>query len=139
DSLGSEQAIHPGEVNWMTAGKGITHSERFERPRREGGPLDGVQACVALPNEREDSDPAFRHSTADSLPVFDGDGIVGRLIAGSLAGITSPVLIDSPQFYVHWQLPAGSRVSLPAEYPERAVYVVSGEIEVAGQTVKSGA
>src|SRR5690606_757497 len=139
DSVGSEQAIHPGEVNWMTAGKGITHSERFEQLRNEGGLLDGVQAWVALPDEREERDPGFWHYAADTLPLFDGDGVSGRLIAGSLAGVTSPVLIDSPQFYVHWLMPAGSSVSLPAEYPERAVYVVSGQVEVAGQRVEPGA
>src|SRR5690606_26991079 len=123
DSLGSEQLISPGEVNWMTAGSGITHSERFERLRREGGPIDGIQAWVALPEGREEIAPGFWHYTSGELPVFDGDGVIGRLIAGRLSGVQSPVIIDSPQFYVHWQLQAGSRVSLPAEYPERAVYV----------------
>lgn len=139
DSVGSEQTIDPGEVNWMTAGKGITHSERFERLRHEGGRLDGVQAWVALPDEREERDPGFWHYAADALPLLEADGSSGRLIAGSLLGATSPVLIDSPQFYVHWQMPAGSRVSLPAEYPERAVYVASGQVEVAGQRVEPGA
>lgn len=139
DSLGSEQAIRPGEVNWMTAGSGITHSERFERLREEGGPMDGIQAWVALPDEREETDPGFWHYARDALPEFDGDGAVGRLIAGRLAGVTSPVQVDSPQFYLHWQLREGSRVSLPAEYPERAVYVVSGEVELGGQRVEPGA
>src|SRR5690606_1693110 len=138
DSLGSEQAIQPGEVNWMTAGKGITHSERFEYLRTHGGLLDGLQVWVALPQELEEKDPGFWHYGADALPTFSGDGIAGRLIAGSLSGMNSPVAIDSPQFYVHWQLPAGSRTSLPAEYPERAVYVVSGHVEVAGQRVSAG-
>lgn len=138
DSLGSEQAIHPGEVNWMTAGRGITHSERFERLRKEGGPIDGVQAWVALPTEREEMNPGFWHYASEALPVFDGNGVIGRLIAGRLAGVTSPVRIDSPQFYVHWRLRAGSRVSLPAEYPERAVYVASGEVELEGQRVEAG-
>ena len=139
DSLGSEQAIRPGEVNWMTAGSGITHSERFERLRREGGPIDGIQAWVALPDGREEMDPGFWHYASNALPVLDHDGVVGRLIAGELAGVTSPVRIDSPQFYVHWQMRALSRVSLPAEYPERAVYVASGEVEVDGQRVAAGA
>ena len=139
DSVGSEQAIHPGEVNWMTAGSGITHSERFERLRREGGPIDGIQAWVALPDEREEMEPGFWHYASEALPVFDGDGIVGRLIAGRLAGVESPVKIDSPQFYVHWQLRKGARVSLPAEYSERAVYVARGEVEVAEQRIESGA
>ena len=139
DSVGSEQGIRPGEVNWMTAGRGITHSERFERLRREGGPIDGIQAWVALPDGREEMDPGFWHYASQALPVFDGDGISGRLIAGRLAGVQSPVKTDSPQFYVHWELRAGARASLPAEYPERAVYVASGEVEVDGQRVGSGA
>jgi len=138
DSLGSEQLIRPGEINWMTAGRGITHSERFERLRTEGGLLDGIQAWVALPTEREEMDPGFWHYTSDALPALGGDGVAGRLIAGRLAGVTSPVKIDSPQFYVHWQMRAGSRVSLPDEYPERAVYVASGEVEVDGQRVEEG-
>jgi len=138
DSLGSDQVVRSSEVNWMTAGRGITHSERFERLRAEGGSIDGIQAWVALPDEREEMDPGFWHYPSEALPMFDGDGIAGRLIAGRLAGVQSPVQIDSPQFYVHWQLRAGSRVSLPAEYPERAVYVASGEVEVDGRRVEAG-
>lgn len=139
DSVGSEQAVRPGEVNWMTAGRGITHSERFERLRREGGPLDGIQAWVALPDQREEMDPEFWHYDSAALPVFDGDGVVGRLIAGRLAGLVSPVRVESPQFYVHWQLRAGARVSLPAEYPERAVYVARGAVDLEGQRIEAGA
>jgi redox-sensitive bicupin YhaK (pirin superfamily) len=138
DSLGSEQAVRPGEVNWMTAGRGITHSERFEKLRAQGGPLDGIQAWVALPDGREEMEPGFWHYASEALPVFDGDGVVGRLIAGRLAGVQSPVQVDSPQFYVHWQLRAGARVSLPAEYPERAVYVAGGEVEVDGARIEPG-
>ena len=138
DSLGSEQAVRPGEVNWMTAGRGITHSERFEKLRAQGGPLDGIQAWVALPDGREEMEPGFWHYPSEALPVFDGDGVVGRLIAGRLAGVQSPVQVDSPQFYVHWQLRAGARVSLPAEYPERAVYVAGGEVEVDGERIEPG-
>jgi redox-sensitive bicupin YhaK (pirin superfamily) len=138
DSLGSEQSIRPGEVNWMTAGRGITHSERFEKLRAQGGPLDGIQAWVALPDGREEMDPGFWHYANDDLPVFEDDGVAGRLIAGSLAGVQSPVKVDSPQFYVHWQLRAGARVSLPAEYPERAVYVASGDVEIDGERVETG-
>ena len=138
DSVGSEQPVRPGEVNWMTAGRGITHSERFERLREEGGPMDGLQAWVALPAEREETDPGFWHYPADALPEFrDGAG-TGRLIAGRLAGLESPVRVDSPQFYVHWHLPPGGRVSLPPEYPERAVYVARGEVEIEGQRVEAG-
>lgn len=138
DSVGSEQPVRPGEVNWMTAGSGITHSERFEKLRAEGGPLDGIQAWVALPDEREEMDPGFWHYGSESLPVLDDDGVTGRLIAGQLAGVKSPIKVDSPQFYAHWQLRSGARVSLPAEYSERAVYVVSGDVELAGQRVEVG-
>jgi redox-sensitive bicupin YhaK (pirin superfamily) len=138
DSVGSEQAVRPGEVNWMTAGRGITHSERFEELRAKGGHFDGIQAWVALPDEREETDPRFWHYASDALPVLEDEGASGRLIAGRLAGVQSPVRIDSPQFYVHWRLRAGARVSLPAEYSERAIYVASGEVEVDGQGVEVG-
>lgn len=138
DSLGSEQVVRAGEVNWMTAGRGITHSERFEKLRAQGGPFDGIQAWVALPDGREEMDPGFWHYGSEALPALDGDGVAGRLIAGRLAGVASPVKVDSPQFYVHWQLRAGARTSLPAEYSERAVYAASGEVEVDGQHVPAG-
>nr|WP_281421641.1 pirin-like C-terminal cupin domain-containing protein [Lysobacter antarcticus] len=83
-------------------------------------------------------DPGFWHYDSASLPVFDADGVVGRLIAGRLAGIVSPVRTESPQFYVHWRISAGARVSLPAEYPERAVYVARGAVELDGQRVDAG-
>lgn len=138
DSVGSEQAVRPGEVNWMTAGRGITHSERFEELRAKGGRFDGIQAWVALPDEREEMDPGFWHYASAALPALDDDGVVGRVIAGSLAGVHSPVRIDSPQFYVHWQLRAGARTSLPAEYSERAIYVAGGAVDVDGQHVEPG-
>ncbi|MDO5505908.1 MAG: pirin family protein [Pseudoxanthomonas suwonensis] len=138
DSLGVEQPIRPGEVNWMTAGRGITHSERFETLREHGGRMDGIQAWVALPDDKEETDPGFWHYPADALPTLDEDGASGRLIAGRLAGVDSPVQVDSPQFYVHWRLRAGARVSLPAEYAERAVYVVGGEVDIDGQRIDEG-
>lgn len=138
DSVGSEQPIRPGEVNWMTSGRGITHSERFEQGRAVGGPMDGIQAWVALPDGREEMDPGFWHYDAGQLPTFDEGGVWGRLIAGELAGVRSPAAIDSPQFYVQWQLRAGTRVSLPAQYPERAVYVADGAVEIAGQRIEPG-
>ena len=132
------RSVRPGEVNWMTAGKGITHSERFEKARLQGGLLDGIQAWVALPEESEEMEPGFWHFDEEVLPVFDSDGVSGRLIAGQLSGLQSPVRVESPQFYVHWQLQQGARVSLPAEYSERAVYVVNGRVEVAGQHLEVG-
>jgi redox-sensitive bicupin YhaK (pirin superfamily) len=138
DSLGFEQAIDAGEVNWMTAGRGITHSERFEQLRARGGMLDGIQAWVALPNESEEKAPGFWHHSSEALPLFSEDGVTGRLIAGRLAGVESPVAVDSPQFYLHWQLRAGAKTSLPADYSERAIYVVSGTVEVDGAPVTAG-
>src|SRR5215471_8435833 len=82
DSVGSEQSIRPGEINWMTAGRGITHSERFERARREGGALHGIQAWVALPQQQEESDPVFSHHGAEDLPTYEHEGLWARLLVG---------------------------------------------------------
>src|SRR5690348_5873812 len=102
DSVGSEQPIRPGEVNWMTAGRGITHSERFERARREGGRLHALQAWVALPERDEETDPAFAHHSPEDLPVFEEGGVWGRLLAGDAFGQKARVRTHSPMFYVHW-------------------------------------
>lgn len=138
DSVGSEQAIRPGEVNWMTAGRGITHSERFEKARREGDALHGIQAWVALPEEQEECAPAFAHHDSAELPAFTEDGVAGRVIAGSILGLTAPVSIQSPLFYLHLDLAPGARAIIPAEYPERAVHVTEGMIECAGQRFDAG-
>lgn len=138
DSLGFEQPIRPGEVNWMTAGKGITHSERFERVRREGGLVHGVQAWVAMPEADEESDPTFAHHGLNDLPAFDDAGVWGRLVAGETLGMKAAVRTHSPLFYLHWELAAGARTQLPAEYPERAIYIVSGAIEVDGRRFDAG-
>lgn len=138
DSVGSEQTILPGEVNWMTAGRGITHSERFERARREGGALHGIQAWVALPEADEETDPVFRHHGLDDLPTFEIDGARGRLIAGATAGLRANVRTHSPLFYLHWELAAGRRVPVPDDYPERAAYVVQGAIEAGGRRFEAG-
>lgn len=140
DSVGSVQPVRPGEVNWMTAGKGVTHSERFERARLEGGPMHGIQAWVALPEEDEECEPEFHHYGADAIPLLDGagNGARGRLVAGSAFGLTSPVRTRSPLFYIHWELPAGARVALPAGVPERAAYVATGTIEADGQPIPAG-
>jgi redox-sensitive bicupin YhaK (pirin superfamily) len=130
DSVGSEQPIRPGEVNWMTAGRGITHSERFERARREGGRMHGIQAWVALPREDEEAEPGFAHYGAGALPALEHGGLRGRLIAGEAFGVRSPVRTHSPMFYAHGELARGARAELPAEHPERALYVASGAVEV---------
>src|SRR5262245_39232795 len=130
DSVGSEQPIRPGEVNWMTAGRGITHSERFERARREGGRVHGIQAWVALPRADEETEPAFAHYGAEALPTLAHEGLRGRLIAGAAFGVRSPVRTHSPMFYVHGELERGGRATLPAEHPERALYVAAGAGEI---------
>ena len=139
DSVGSEQAIVPGEVNWMTAGRGITHSERFERARREGGRMDGIQAWVALPDGQEDCPPAFAHHGAADLPCYESGGLWARLVAGAAFGAKAAVHTHSPLFYVHWRLDApGVQAQLPAEYSERAAYIARGEVEVDGTAYGSG-
>jgi hypothetical protein len=114
----------------MTAGRGITHSERFERARREGGAMNGIQAWVALPREAEESEPGFWHHGAEALPRHEAEGLRGRLIAGEAFGERSPVRTHSPMFYAHWEIAPGARVELPAEHPERALYVAAGSVEV---------
>jgi redox-sensitive bicupin YhaK (pirin superfamily) len=138
DSVGSEQAIRPGEVNWMTAGRGITHSERFERARREGGRLHGIQAWVALPEEDEECDPAFFHHTAADLPTYESGGLWARLVAGEAFGSKAKVATRSPLFYLHWQLAPGTLAAIPDRYAERAIYVAAGSIEISGHALRAG-
>jgi redox-sensitive bicupin YhaK (pirin superfamily) len=138
DSVGSEQAIRPGEVNWMTAGRGVTHSERFERARREGGRMHGIQAWIALPRADEETEPGFTHHAAGELPREESAGLLGRLVAGEAFGARSPVKTHSPLFYAHWQLARGARGELPDEYAERALYVAQGAVEVDHQTFRTG-
>ncbi len=138
DSVGSEQPIRPGEVNWMTAGRGITHSERFEKARRDGGGMHGIQAWVALPAALEETDPSFSHHGSDALPIVRDAGLSARLIAGEAFGAKAGVRTHSPMFYLHMELAAGTRTQLPAEYPERAAYVAAGAVEVGGRRFESG-
>ncbi len=138
DSVGSEQRIHPGEVNWMTAGRGITHSERFERARAQGDHVHGIQAWVALPRDAEETEPAFSHHGASDLPTYESGGLRARLIAGAAFGAKADIPTFSPMFYAHWSLAAGVQAQLPAEYPERAAYVASGSVEVDHQRFGHG-
>ena len=138
DSVGSEVEIVPGEMNWMTAGRGITHSERFDRLRVTGGPVHGIQAWVALPEGDEETDPAFTHHGPEDLPTYQTGGLWARLIAGEAFGAKARVKTHSPMFYAHWRLSAGAKAQLPAEYPERAAYVVAGEVEVDGRRFGHG-
>lgn len=138
DSLGYHQEIRPGEVNWMIAGSGITHSERFEHARAHGAHMHGIQAWVALPEEAEEVDPAFSHHAGAELPAWDEPGLSGRLIAGELEGMRAGTPVHSPQFYAHWQMAVGARRVLSAGHAERAVYVAAGKIDVAGQALSAG-
>jgi redox-sensitive bicupin YhaK (pirin superfamily) len=130
DSVGMEQAIRPGEMNWMIAGSGITHSERFERARREGGPIHAIQSWVALPNGQEEAAPAFAHHEGNDLPVHRDGGVWLRLLAGEAFGLRASVKTHSPLFYLHVTLDRGARIALPREYEERAIFLVSGGVEV---------
>jgi redox-sensitive bicupin YhaK (pirin superfamily) len=138
DSVGSEMAIRPGEVNWMVAGRGITHSERFEKARARGDAVHGIQSWVALPTQDEETAPDFAHYGRDDLPTFESGGLSMRLIAGAAFGVKSPVKTHSPLFYLHWTLAAGTTAQLPRDYSERAAYLVAGKVEVGGQSLESG-
>ena len=138
DSTGIEQVIRPGEVNWMTAGRGITHSERFERARREGGPMHAIQSWVALPDDQEETAPHFAHHAASDLPLAEDRGVWLRLLAGESFGLRATVKTLSPLFYLHVALEAGSSIALPREHRERAAYLVSGAVSADGQPVAPG-
>jgi hypothetical protein len=136
DSLGSKQSITPGAINWMTAGRGIAHSERIARDG-ELHPLHGLQLWVALPAAQEESAPTFDHHPAATLPELTERGATIRVLVGKAYGATSPVRTMSPMFYADLGLEAGARVSLPADYSERAIYVVEGAALVSGQRLES--
>lgn len=136
DSVGSAQAITPGAINWMTAGRGIVHSERSpEAVRAKGGPVHGLQLWVALPDAVEEGDPTFAHHGAGELPELDDTGVRARVLAGTAFGVASPVAVASPLFYVDAMLPAGTRIEVPREHEERAVYVVDGEVGCGAATI----
>lgn len=138
DSVGSAQAILPGEVNWMVAGRGVSHSERFERARAQGDHLHGIQAWVALPREHEEIEPSFAHHAMGELPRFEDAGARWRLIAGEAWGERAPVAVHSPLFYLHGELEAGSHFRLPDTMAERAIYVVQGELECGARRIPAG-
>lgn len=139
DSLGVEQIIRPGEVNWMTAGSGIAHSERFEEPDAlAGGQLEMLQTWVALPEKDEESIPSFDNYKPEQLPIFTEKGIWMRLIAGDAYGLNNEVKVHSPLFYIHVVLDAGAKFGLPKEHSERAIYIAKGSIEVNGTSYSAG-
>jgi len=139
DSLGSEQPIRPGAVNWMTAGAGIVHSERTASDKRASGPsLHGLQFWVALPQHLETGPADFVHHAAADIPEFAQDAAVLRLIAGRAYDAASPAIGASPLFYVHARFPRDGMLALPEGYAERALYVISGQMEADGRPVMPG-
>jgi redox-sensitive bicupin YhaK (pirin superfamily) len=139
DSLGSEQKIVPGDVNWMTAGRGIVHSERTPAEDRAGGlNMHGIQTWVALPLEDEDVEPSFAHHEAQTLPVVERNGVTLRVIAGTAFGETSPVVTFSGTLYVAAQFEPGGAFALEPEHEERGVYLVDGDLEIDGTPLEVG-
>lgn len=139
DSVGSTQNIRPGEVNWMTAGSGIAHSERTPDALRPGGSrLYGLQTWLALPQPFEEAEPFFEHFGDDALPKIDGDGLTATLIAGKGWGKQSPVQVFSETIYADVQIAGGSALPILPEHEERAVYVLEGTVAVAGEDYAAG-
>jgi redox-sensitive bicupin YhaK (pirin superfamily) len=122
----------------MTAGRGITHSERLEKARREGGRVYGIQSWVALPAADEEMAPAFAHHDSEDLPLLDNGDARGRLLAGSAYGLRASVETRSPLFYAHWTLAPGATAELPGDHAERAAYIVEGDVDVGGDIHQAG-
>jgi len=139
DSLGFQQAIVPGELNWMTAGRGIVHSERSSaEARKQGARAHGIQSWVALPKAHEEVEPSFHHHGGDALPTVLRGGAKLRVIAGSAYGASSPAAVHSPLFYVEAIFESGGELALPDDYPERAAYVVEGAVQSRAGRVEAG-
>ncbi|MFV0245630.1 MAG: pirin family protein [Qingshengfaniella sp.] len=139
DSIGSDQIIRPGELNWMVAGRGVSHSERTSVPARAGPhSLFGIQTWIALPEDREDMAPIFEHHGKDALPLLEAEGASARLILGTAYGETAPATLYSETFYLDMTLAPGARVPLPDDHEDRGVYVTQGAVEVAGQSHGAG-
>jgi len=139
DSLGTVQRIVAGDINWMTAGRGIVHSERTPDDRRASGmTMDGLQTWVALPLDQEECAPAFAHYPSASLPVAVMDGVEVRVLAGQMFGLTSPVKTPSATLYAAAEFSHDTLLEIPADYAERAVYLASGELDIDGQTLLTG-
>ncbi|MEM7521135.1 MAG: pirin family protein [Pseudomonadota bacterium] len=139
DSIGTHQMIFPGEVNWMVAGKGVTHSERTSaQTRATRHSLFGIQTWIALPEDREDMDPDFEHHKHGALPDIVDTGVTAKLILGSAYGETSPVTMQSETFYLDIVLAPGAQFPLPDNHEDRGLYITEGSIEVAGQSFEAG-
>ena len=140
DSLGSDQIIHPGAVNWMIAGSGVTHSERTSAATRQHPhSLFGIQTWVALPEAAEDGAAGFEHAARETLPVLDAEGATARLILGTAWGERAPVRTFNEMFYADVELAPGARVPLPDGHEDRGLYIVSGSLAIAGAALRGGA
>jgi redox-sensitive bicupin YhaK (pirin superfamily) len=139
DSTGADQIITPGALNWMVAGRGVTHSERTSAAARKGANgLFGIQTWLALPDAHEDVAPNFEHHGKDALPVIEDRGVLVRLILGNAYGEAAPATMFSETFYADVRLEPGSRLPMPDDHEDRGVYIVEGSISVAGQEFESG-
>jgi redox-sensitive bicupin YhaK (pirin superfamily) len=134
DSVGSVQKIVPGDVNWMTSGRGIVHSERTpDEERASGQTMHGIQTWVALPAASEEVEPSFEHHAASALPQIERDGVILRVIAGTAFGAKAPTRTFSPTLYVAGEFVAGSALTLDTEHEERGVYLVEGDLSIDGE------
>ncbi|MEY8827830.1 pirin family protein [Sedimentitalea sp. XS_ASV28] len=139
DSIGSDQIIEPGALNWMVAGKGVTHSERTSSTARQGPhSLFGIQTWMALPEDREDMEPLFEHHGKDLLPEIESDGVNARLILGTAYGEKAPATLYSETFYLDVTLDAGARFPLPDDHEDRGLYITQGSVHIAGQEFEAG-
>jgi redox-sensitive bicupin YhaK (pirin superfamily) len=139
DSIGSDRIIGPGALNWMVAGKGVTHSERTSSAARQGPhSLFGIQTWVALPEDREDMEPTFEHHAQDSLPEIEAEGVTARLILGTAYGERAPATLYSETFYLDVILDPGARFPLPDDHEDRGLYITQGSVRIAGQEFEAG-
>jgi redox-sensitive bicupin YhaK (pirin superfamily) len=139
DSTGADQIISPGALNWMVAGRGVTHSERTSAAARSGpNSLFGIQTWLALPDTHEDMAPSFEHHGEQALPMIEDGGVSVRLILGSAYGQTAPATMFSETFYADVKLERGSRLPMPDDHEDRGIYIVDGSISVAGQDFDAG-
>lgn len=139
DSTGADRIIEPGAVNWMVAGRGVTHSERTPDPVRRGpSSLFGIQTWVALPEDREEAAPFFEHHPEGALPVLADGGVRARLILGRAYGETAPATLFSDTFYLDVRLEPGARFPLPDDHEDRGLYVTEGAVEIAGDRFEAG-
>ena len=139
DSTGADQIITPGALNWMVAGRGVTHSERSPQAARRGpSSLLGIQTWIALPETHEDIAPSFEHHAADALPEIRDQGIEARLILGRAYGETAPATMHSDTFYLDVTLAARARFPLPVDHEDRGIYITEGSVSIAGQEFQAG-